>query len=582
MAGDNDIKEQAGTVTVDDEQPDISIIKGVPDEVLALGEEVGFDFNTQLGTTKPGTNMQYQGLRRIWKYLHDKRIRDVRLRHKEKPEICASFELVLQSQSGGKKPMENSSYPKAHYRPALLNADRGIVEPASKADFCTWYEFCKTFGKHTNATQSVEIEVNEETEDALRKLSEALGVKWKISQADIQAESGDVMVDGKKIDHASWTTDEQKFLGLGSLDLKAKEIATVPGEWGKCKAEIVNASHNEVNAEIERNVLFFGPPGTGKSYRVQEVVRDDLSVEEEDVFRVTFHPETSYGDFVGSVMPVTDKSVTTYEFQPGPFMRAMERAKRKASQNVMLVIEELNRANCAAAFGDVFQLLDRDKDGVSQYAIALPTMMRKWAFEEGKILEKEDEPLVLPSNLYLIGTMNSSDQSLFPVDAAFLRRWNMKYIGVSAGNDSKTQWVPVADKKYVKWSKFREALNEWLVKNLPGHGERYQIGRYFVKASGDDGKVSHSDFKSKILYYLWHHCLKNNVKLRKSLFVDDVDSYEGLEAKYADDKNVFRGKSSKAGELSGIELDVCTHDETDNYEEPEADLNEDATNDVGD
>ena len=257
--------------------------------------------------------------------------------------------------------------------------------------------------------------------------------------------------------------------------------------------------------------------------------------------RVTFHPNYSYAQFVGTYKPVqdsADENQIKYEYIPGPFMRIYTAAKQNPSQNFLLLIEEINRANVAAVFGDVFQLLDRDENGNSEYPVAASEDIKKYLAKNGI---HEDE-LKIPSNMYIWATMNSADQGVFPMDTAFKRRWEFEYIGIDDGEkkedgtDDETfasYALPIPSKydnkkklvleyQSIKWNIIRHAINDKL-KEISGVNEDKLLGPYFLsktllekstKVSAENNNEEKakicSSFKSKVLMYLYEDVVKMN------------------------------------------------------------------------
>lgn len=247
--------------------------------------------------------------------------------------------------------------------------------------------------------------------------------------------------------------------------------------------------------------------------------------------RVTFHPNYSYAQFVGTYKPITklveDKEEISYEYVPGPFIRTFINAK-KTGQNVLLLIEEINRANVAAVFGDIFQLLDRKSDGTSEYPITTSEDLRNFLAKPENLggTPEEYKTISIPSNLYIWATMNSADQGVLPMDAAFKRRWDFEYINIDEGADDLgevTIPVPNGTKKegdkevtnytYIKWNKLRKAINDQL-KKVSGVNEDKLLGPFFI---GDKDKIENAaknqeqfckSFKSKVLMYLFEDVVK--------------------------------------------------------------------------
>ena len=275
--------------------------------------------------------------------------------------------------------------------------------------------------------------------------------------------------------------------------------------------------------DFPRNRILYGAPGTGKSYKLkQEIDHDDKSSQ----FRITFNPDMTYGQFVGTYKPVSkeDKdNPISYELVPGPFLNALREATRDKSgnkKNVVLVIEELNRANVSAVFGDVFQLLDRDDDGNSEYGITFSTDIMKWLVEK-EIIENEEKEVKIPSNLFIWATMNSADQGVFPLDSAFKRRWTFEYVGIDNGESEiaertiKIKTIGLIGMNSMdielNWNQLRKALNTYLI--TKGINEDKLIGPFFLSSSEMSRPGA---FEGKLLLYLWEDVLRH--KDRRDLF----------------------------------------------------------------
>ncbi|MFI3329994.1 MAG: AAA family ATPase, partial [bacterium] len=183
--------------------------------------------------------------------------------------------------------------------------------------------------------------------------------------------------------------------------------------------EEVQEDTQEVNLTSGQNLIVYGTPGCGKSYHVKNEI---LLGRKNNVYRTTFFLDYTNTDFVGQILPVVNGDKVTYEFTPGPFALALKQAIANPNEEVALVIEELNRGNAASIFGDIFQLLDRDDTGTSEYSIN-NVNLQKYLTKE---LNKDIPSIVIPSNMSLIATMNTSDQNVFTLDTAFKRRWNFK------------------------------------------------------------------------------------------------------------------------------------------------------------
>lgn len=237
--------------------------------------------------------------------------------------------------------------------------------------------------------------------------------------------------------------------------------------------------------------------------------------------RVTFHPNYSYAQFVGTYKPIQNSEKgkeyeILYKYVPGPFMRTLVKALQQPEQDFLLIIEEINRANVAAIFGDVFQLLDR-KNGVSEYPIAASEDIRNFLADNG-INEKE---LCIPSNMYIWATMNSADQGVFPMDTAFKRRWEFEYIGIDDNAEKVANYeIPIGRqgdkaKWKVKWDELRRSINNKLISL--GINEDKLLGPYFLSESVlesamDKGVDFVKSFESKVLMYLFEDAAKMKVR----------------------------------------------------------------------
>ncbi|WP_455059656.1 AAA family ATPase [Parvimonas micra] len=292
------------------------------------------------------------------------------------------------------------------------------------------------------------------------------------------------------------------------------------------------------------NRIVFGAPGTGKSFILNEN-RKDLLGENQDINyeRVTFHPDYSYSHFVGTYKPVPiigddGKESISYEYVPGPFMRVYVEALRNSrSDNIepfLVIIEEINRANVASVFGDIFQLLDRDENGISEYPIQASEDIKKFLAKEldGPTGNPENYTKIrIPNNMYIWATMNSADQGVFPMDTAFKRRWDFTYIGIDQNEKEligKTVLLGTNEyKKRIEWNQLRKAINKFLANNKIN--EDKQLGPYFIARKiavpepGDeiDRDSFISTFKNKVIMYLFDDAAKQR---RSSLFSSHFSS----------------------------------------------------------
>lgn len=243
-------------------------------------------------------------------------------------------------------------------------------------------------------------------------------------------------------------------------------------------------------------------------------------VSQPTVFRTTFHPDYDYAQFVGSYKPKKENGTITYSFVPQVFAKAYKRAK-ETGEPVYLVIEEINRGNCAQIFGDIFQLLDRNESGESQYEIDVDSDFAEWLGES---------KIKLPANFNILATMNTSDQSLFPMDSAFKRRFDWEYVPIKYFKDSKCGESWNADKFEIKlddntsfsWLHFLKKVNADIYKVT--ESEDKQMGEFFVKPK--DGVIGLDMFRSKILFYLWDSVYKDEPD-KKNVFHFDYPDKSG-------------------------------------------------------
>jgi hypothetical protein len=322
-------------------------------------------------------------------------------------------------------------------------------------------------------------------------------------------------------------------------------------------------------ANTPQQIIYYGAPGTGKSFAIKELTKGG------NVIRTTFHPDSDYSTFVGAYKPTTRETprindsgvhVTyhegekngkvimdneiTYEFVDQAFLQAYIEAWKEYCSNqydpqpVFLIIEEINRGNCAQIFGDLFQLLDRNSLGFSDYPIKADSDISKHLGEIFKninltlphadlinnMFDEEDtatkvlsgDILLLPSNFYIWATMNTSDQSLFPIDSAFKRRWDWKYVPITEalfrdedgnvikdenGKPEHLDWVIKIDKREYDWWSFLQKVNNDVIYALTSSEDK-KLGYFFCKAKS--GVISAETFTDKVIFYLWNEVFKDS------------------------------------------------------------------------
>ena len=308
--------------------------------------------------------------------------------------------------------------------------------------------------------------------------------------------------------------------------------------------EAASKKNNTCNP-LSLQQIYYGAPGTGKSHEINRLT------EGEEVIRTTFHPDSDYSTFVGCYKPHMEeiemttvigetlkvvKDVTgqpktekriVYKYSCQAFLQAYIAAWQHPDKAQYLVIEEINRGNCAQIFGDIFQLLDRNDEGYSAYPIKTDAdaenelralFCKEWNLTEEKSKEidglyrkhypdgitksiKDGSILLLPSNLFIWATMNTSDQSLFPIDSAFKRRWDWKYMPIDT---KKENWyIKVGNDRY-SWTTFLEKVNNELLTDETA--EDKHLGFYFCKA--ENNEIATEIFVGKVLFYLWNDVFK--------------------------------------------------------------------------
>lgn len=321
--------------------------------------------------------------------------------------------------------------------------------------------------------------------------------------------------------------------------------------------------------------IFYGAPGTGKSYEINDLTKAYSTI------RTTFHPDSDYSTFVGAYKPTMEETPVygvqgfevakekriTYTFVKQAFLKAYLGAWQKyangneTAEPQFLVIEEINRGNCAQIFGDLFQLLDRSDNGFSTYPIEADSDLQneikkafaeggEYAIENGLDVDdavdgytsnygetlsddiKNGRVLLLPNNLYIWATMNTSDQSLFPIDSAFKRRWDWRYVKIA---DAGKGWKIRCGNEYCDWWKFVEEINKRIAKETSSDDKK--LGYFFCKPPKDSSEISEEKFVGKVLFYLWNDVFKDgDISLFK--VSDEPEAEICFDAFYGSDNKV--------------------------------------------
>lgn len=299
-----------------------------------------------------------------------------------------------------------------------------------------------------------------------------------------------------------------------------------------------------VISSFSANRILFGAPGTGKSFTLNKE-KDNLLTNNKNYERVTFHPDYSYANFVGTYKPVSvyneeiKKKEIDYKYVPGPFMRTLVKALKSGKGDnpeiYLLIIEEINRANVAAVFGDVFQLLDR-KDGVSEYPIQTSEDMRQYLVDELGGEPDAYAEIRLPDNMYIWATMNSADQGVYPMDTAFKRRWDFTYIGIDDAEDEIENETVNLNGNIYKWNSIRKGINDNLSKmNI---NEDKLLGPFFINMDKIENEKEFNDiFKDKVLMYLYEDAGRQR---RSKIFKENLKVYSSICKEYDENKlNIF-------------------------------------------
>ena len=337
-----------------------------------------------------------------------------------------------------------------------------------------------------------------------------------------------------------------------------------------------NISHKIAN--LPHNLILFGAPGTGKSYDLNHRIQQYFPDLQQQT-RITFHPEYTYNQFVGSYRPVmsderetcTDSGLSSnerisYRYEFGPFLEVYIDALLHPGKNYVLIIEELNRANTAGVFGEIFQLLDRDECGRSCYPVTTPSDMRAEIWK--RLIESEYLPedktlkrygkteatelsktLILPANMYIWATMNSADQGVFPMDTAFKRRWSFEYKDINDGSESISDLCMCLgkDNHAVNWDTLRRKINDILLSEC-GVNEDKLLGPFFLSPTAFlDNEYCVNMFKNKVLLYLYEDAARmRRLKLFKG-YSQQTMSYSQLCQEFDEKGEEIFGVSLREG-----------------------------------
>ena len=411
-------------------------------------------------------------------------------------------------------------------------------------------DFKKTFHQENKNSHTGDFKIENEDvrlfwkggiSDIIRHFSKKIYPKYKdaIDEAMIQfvfRYANDTVE--KKLDNNSKSYTPEQFRPLVERSLGNKISlynGAIPADFDSDTD--CNDEERKDPPRHPRNCIWAGAPGTGKSFQLSQDASIDFITG--NIMRVTFHPEYTYYDFVGTYRPKMSKTKPgdiEYAFVPGPFAKMLKKALWNANNHYCLIIEEINRANMAAVFGDVFQLLDRLENGESEYAICPSEELYEYLMEKqegGKPMKgqqpKEDirNELRLPGNLYLWATMNSADQGVFPMDTAFKRRWSFKNMDIDPSQESIDDW-----------DKIRRGINDML---LTHHVQEDKLMGYYFLKDRERADLA-TALKEKVMLYLFEDAAK---PFRKNVFKASMNTCaklrQGLD-RNAPDLGVFQSE----------------------------------------
>lgn len=416
-------------------------------------------------------------------------------------------------------------------------------------------------------------------------------------QANVHAEALRWFVKNFNVDESFWKScsDEDWFSFYGKIDPSLIALFDnpehrlgwlVPSFIGGMKLLMSHNSQKNKPLEASPQLITYGAPGTGKSHKIDGLANNRTVA---SIVRTTFHPDSDYATFVGAYKPVMNGEKIAYEFRPQAFMKAYVRAWLEMAQpdsegnakKVVLVIEEINRGNCAQIFGDLFQLLDRGNGGYSTYPIEADTDLATWLAKDDQLgnklaalskpddIKREDDwndilsgkKLAIPPNLYIWATMNTSDQSLFPIDSAFKRRWDWEYVPITKPDKSdqpdwKERKIEVGDSLFDWWD-FLVAINGYIDK-ITGSEDK-QLGYFFVKADDATGYISADTFANKVLFYLYGDVFKSYDLPKDNCFKVGEKVLFFRNFFYSGKTEIEQGDGTKVVKKPGdVKLDVLT------------------------
>lgn len=276
--------------------------------------------------------------------------------------------------------------------------------------------------------------------------------------------------------------------------------------------------------------IYYGVPGSGKSRKIGEKTK---FVSDEQKIRVVFHPDYTNADFVGQILPVVDGDAVKYTFKPGAFTRILVAALKNPEKPYYLIIEEINRGNAAAIFGEIFQLLDRSSDGWSSYCIMNDDINYEIRKTVPELNWTANTGIRLPPNLSLFATMNTSDQNVFTLDNAFQRRWEMELVQNQCNDSSQMDAKITVNNQSITWKNFQTQINSIIGEKSNEGGlssmEDKRLGCWFIKA--ENGVIDEKKFANKVLKYLWDDAFKF---CHQEIFESNIKNFEELQKRFSE------------------------------------------------
>lgn len=389
----------------------------------------------------------------------------------------------------------------------------------------------------------------------------ATNTKYQIrpSQYDIVDESSELDYSwlGKLL---SKTYVDSELIFICDTDHKTITLSFDPKSKTKINVDedtVDFQDREEEKINLPLQILYFGAPGTGKSYNLSNIIKEHswkhISEEEDiddlpNVFRNTLYADYSYHDFIGTIMPVVNNNNITYEFNPGVFTLSLKYAFQNPSTPVYLILEEMSRANVASVFGDIFQLLDRTPNGESEFKINNDLIAKELSNVNEKFYNDSSETfskIYLPKNLSILGTINSNDQNVFVMDTAFKRRFDFTYISTDPVYNENQEILNdfrfYLHGKETSWISFYTKLNNFILEKAKLNEDK-QIGQFFIKGdlNGNESIQKNTNaIKNKLLNYLWfdvNPAVFSGERIFSDEYLSFYDIYEDFDK---ENKNIF-------------------------------------------